>query len=94
MAARRGSVGRAVARELKAMDAATSSLGAAALALARQLDGEPKAADVAACAKALRETLDRLRELSPPKQEKTESDELAAGRARRRRAIAARSPSS
>jgi hypothetical protein len=90
MAARKpakGPVVKAVEADLKAMDAAGSSLGATALVLARELDlSAAKAADIASCAKALRETLDRLRELSPPKQEKDGIDEVGERRATRRAA--------
>jgi purine-nucleoside phosphorylase len=88
MAARKSAKGSnvvAVEAELKAMAAASSSLGVAALTLARVLDSPvTKPADVAACSRALRETLDRLRELSPPKREKDAVDEVTSRRNERR----------
>lgn len=64
---------------------AESGLAAAALALARELD-KPKnsATSKSMCAKALRETLDRLRELTPPERTMDGIDDLAAKRATRR----------
>jgi hypothetical protein len=86
MAARKGPVVKAVEQDLKAMRAAaTGALAASALALARELDAaDTRPADIAACSRALRETLDRLRELAPPKQETDGIDDLTRRRERRR----------
>lgn len=82
-----GDVVAAVRRDLAAFgDLADSALGASALALARELD-EPgnSATSKSNCAKALIETLDRLRELAPPPEEaRDQLDDLSARRAARR----------
>lgn len=83
------SVVEAVRRDLAAIaerDAglAECGLAASALALARELDsGENSATSKAACARALAEALDRLRELVPVAPESDALDELAKARARR-----------
>jgi hypothetical protein len=52
--------------ELGELSRASRSLVASAFALARQLDaGDVSAAAKASCARSLRETMDRLRELAP-----------------------------
>lgn len=63
---------------------ARSTHAATALALARELDAENSATSKSMCAKALNETMDRLRELAPPEQTKDEVDELGEARERRR----------
>lgn len=60
---------------------------ATALALARELDSPRNSAtSKSMCARALSETLDRLRELAPPKRTKDGIDDLATKRASRRAA--------
>lgn len=62
---------------------ARSAQAAAALALARELDDENSATSKSMCAKALNETMDRLRELAPPERKKDGIDELSARRTKR-----------
>ncbi len=84
-----GSVAEAVRRdldEIRLRDAALAESGLAmsALALATRIDDlDNSATSVAACARALAETLDRLRELVPPVAAKDGVDELASARAAR-----------
>lgn len=79
----------AVRRDLRQIakrdpELAKSGLAASALALAAELDDPDNSATAkAACARALTETLDRLRELVPPAVEQDRLDELAAARAAR-----------
>lgn len=62
----------------------SGGLAASALELASQLDDPGVSATAkAACARALRECLDRLRELAPPAVEDDRLDELAGRRAGR-----------
>jgi hypothetical protein len=77
------SVEKAVAEELETYGKlGKGALAATALELARQLDyGGNSATSKSMCAKALTETLDKLRELAPPKKEEDEVE-----RARKRRA--------
>jgi len=63
---------------------AKSGLAASALALAIQLDAANSATSKSMCAKALNDTLDRLRELAPPAKEADSLDELQARRAARK----------
>lgn len=72
-----------IAKRDKAL--ARSGLAASALALAKALD-EPKnsATSKSMCARSLKETLDRLRELAPPAKERDNVDDLSARRAARR----------
>lgn len=66
---------------------AESALAASARVLARELDKERNSAtSKSMCQKALSETLDRLRELAPAKDEKDTLDDLSARRAARRTA--------
>lgn len=65
---------------------AGSTLAAASLELARQLDGNNSATSKAACAKALAENMDRLHEAAPPEEESDFVDELKAKREARRAA--------
>lgn len=51
-----------------------------ALALAREIDGENSATSKSMCAGQLRDTLDRLRELTPADEEADALDELASRR--------------
>ena len=80
------SVSAAVERDLVLFEerlegVSDSSLAAAALALAAELDDEGNSAtSKSMCARELREHMDRLRALLPPEQE--EDDELAKLRAR------------
>lgn len=62
---------------------ARSALAASALALARELDNPNSATSKSMCANALRDTLDRLRELAPAEKEQDRLDELADRRTRR-----------
>jgi hypothetical protein len=88
--ARKGPVGRATARDLRALDARSAkaeALAATALKLAAELDDLTiRSADLAACSRALRETLDRLRELAPPVRASDAIDDVAERRADRRAA--------
>ena len=69
---------------------ATSALAATALALARELDNDNSATSKSMCAKALLDTMDRLRELGPPPKERDGIDDLKdARRARRARSTTA-----
>ena len=82
----------AVARDVAAIRErdealADSALAAAAAALARELANPYNSAtSKSMCAREMREHLDRLRELLPPREEGDEIDELAAAREARRRA--------
>ena len=82
-------VSEAVARDVAAMarvDKAIAESGhaATARALARELDHPwNSATSKSMCARALTETLDRLRELLPPEEEGDGLDDLAARRAAR-----------
>lgn len=79
----------AIARRDKQL--AECGLAAAALALARELDSPRNSAtSKSMCARALRETLDRLSELAPEEQQEDRLDDLSARRAKR---IAGRSAS-
>lgn len=61
-----------------------SGLAAAALSLAGSMDDPGTSATArAACARALREVLDRLRELCPPSEGSDRVDELSARREKR-----------
>lgn len=79
----------AVERDLKEIaaldsDLARSGHAAAALALARELDDPANSAtSKSMCAKALNETLDKLRALAPPTKEADRVDDLAARRTER-----------
>lgn len=62
-----------------------STFAASALALATEMDSPSNSAtSKSMCAKALKETMDRLWELAPPKKERDGLDDLAARRAKRR----------
>ena len=77
----------AVERDLKRLggDWAGSALAATALAMARELDDvNNSATSKSMCAARLREAMDRLLELAPPKAERDRIDEVAQRRARRR----------
>lgn len=88
----RGAVLRGVEadlREIKKLkpELATGGLAMAAKALAREIDKTGNSAtSKSMCARALTETLDRLRELAPPKKESDRVDELTAAREARRAA--------
>lgn len=63
---------------------AQSALAASALVLARALDDKRNSAtSKSMCAKALIDTLDRLRELAPPAKEADRLDDLSDRRAKR-----------
>jgi hypothetical protein len=82
-------VGDAVARDLDklrqhAPELAESALAASALALAAEIDSAGNSAtSKSMCARELRDTLDRLRELAPPEEEEDGLDELTARRTAR-----------
>src|SRR4029077_15526050 len=63
---------------------ARSAQAATAIALARELDSENSATSKSMCARALSETMDRLRELAPAEQKKDGVDDLSATREKRR----------
>lgn len=75
--------------ELGELPAGSGALVASALALARELDVRNSATSKSMCARALREAMDRLRELAPPVLKRDAVDELAAARKVRRRAVKA-----
>lgn len=83
------SVVAAVQRDLGAIgevapDLASSGIAAAALALAAEIDDPNNSAtSKSMCARALREALDRLRELMPPAKERNKLDDLASRRTKR-----------
>lgn len=86
---RKMSVVAAVKRDLDSIrkldrDVAESALAASALVLAEQLDSPKNSAtSKAMCAKSLIETLDRLHELAPDREEDDKVDEISARRAAR-----------
>ncbi len=82
------SVVEAVERDLKKLpkELAESALGASALSLAAEMDQPNSATSKSMCARALLETLDRLRSLAPPKREEDELDDLRTRRAKRKAA--------
>lgn len=88
MAATNLSVEAAVKRDLKQFGAmADSALAASALALAREIDSPNNSAtSKSMCAKALREALDRLRELAPPEPKADKLDDITKQREKRRAA--------
>lgn len=63
---------------------AESSIAATALALAAELDAKNSATSKSMCARALVETMDRLRELAPAEKRADRIDELAGKRDARR----------
>lgn len=67
------------------LPAGSAALVASAFALARELDSKNSATSKSMCARALREALDRLRELAPPREKPDRLDELKARRSQRRR---------
>jgi hypothetical protein len=86
-------VEEAVKRDLKAFpaDLARSTLAESALALARELDSpENSATSKSMCARALLDTMNRLRELAPPPEQKDRLDDLSARRQQRKRRAAAK----
>jgi hypothetical protein len=82
------SVVAAVARDLAKLpdDLGESTLAAAALALAEELDRSNSATSKSMCAKELRETMAVLRALAPSKKEQDAIDDLTARRTARRAA--------
>lgn len=83
------SVLEAVERDLAEypLEVAQSALAASALELARQMDSQNSATSKAMCSKALLDTLDRLRELSPPKEKADGVSRLADSAGRKLRAV-------
>jgi hypothetical protein len=79
-----GSVVAAVGRDLeeirqRAPEVADSALAASAVALAYEIDkASNSATSKSMCARAMHEALDKLRELTPPKQEDDRIDNLAS----------------
>lgn len=80
-----GDVGKAVARDLARMpaDLAGSGWAASAMALAAEIDAPNSATSKSMCARALLDTLNRLRELCPAREESDTLDDLASRRAAR-----------
>lgn len=66
------------------LPAGSAAIVASAFALARELDDKNSATSKSMCARALREAMDRLRELAPPKQRIDALDELSTRRSTRR----------
>lgn len=64
-------------------DLATSALAANALQLAREMDSKNSATSKSMCARALNETMEKLRELAPPPADPDAVDELLERRAAR-----------
>lgn len=93
----RDSVLAAVRRDLEDLAGrdprlAEGSLAASALALAAALDDPANSAtSKSMCARALRESIDRLWELAPPPQTKDGIDDLASRRSKRRATTPTRS---
>jgi hypothetical protein len=86
------SVVDAVRRDLNRLDKeyAESGLAASALALAAEIDDSANSAtSKSMCARALLDTMNRLRELAPEKPKKDRVDELSKRRAKRRAGRAA-----
>lgn len=81
-----GEVEKAVKKDLKLFgrEAEESGLGAAAIALAREIDRDNSATSKSMCAKALQDVLGQLRGLAPPRRERDRIDELSEKRGRRR----------
>ena len=71
---------------LQGLPAATGALVATAVALARELDAKNSATSKSMCARALREVMDRLRELAPPVEHGDRLDDLTARREKRQSA--------
>lgn len=85
------SVVAAVERDLIALgpELADSSLAAAALALAKEIDSSGNSAtSKSMCARALLETMDRLRALAPPQEAADKLDDLKQRRETRRKKAA------
>lgn len=82
----------AVQKDLDSMpiEYATCGLAASALAMAREIDDpDNSATSKSMCARAMLDTLDKLRELAPKPEERDELDDLSARRASRRSAASA-----
>ncbi len=80
------SVAAAVARDIVAIRKldpvlADSGLAASALALGAAMDNPSSTTSLSMVAKALLETMDRLRELCPPEEKRDGIDDLASRRA-------------
>lgn len=69
---------------LGALPAGSAAIVASAFALARELDDKNSATSKSMCARALREAMDRLRELAPQTPQTDALDELANRRSARR----------
>jgi hypothetical protein len=70
-----------------ALPAGAAALVASAFALARELDGRSSATSKSMCARALAETMDRLRELSARSSAVSPLDEIRARRDERLRSV-------
>lgn len=75
---------RADVEALGSLPAGSSALVESAVALARELDARNSATSKSMCARALREAMDRLREIAPPVKQADAVDELAGRRTSRR----------
>lgn len=85
-------VAEAVEKDVAALGtlpAGCEAIVASAYALARELDEKNSATSKSMCARALREAMDRLRELAPPKQRADALDELSTRRTKRRAKVKA-----
>jgi hypothetical protein len=80
------SVFEAVERELEQADATETALGATALALAAELDGDNSATSKSMCAKSMIDVLREIRLLKPPKAREDELDRIRKRRDSRRAA--------
>jgi hypothetical protein len=80
------SVFEAVERELEQADATETALGATALALAAELDGDNSATSKSMCAKSMIDVLREIRLLKPPKAREDELDRIRQRRDSRRAA--------
>ena len=79
------SVRAAVEKELEFLGAGGSALAETALVLAGELDSKGNSAtSKSMCARALREVMDRVRELCPPVEKGDLVDELGSRRSARR----------
>lgn len=86
-------VTEAVTRDLEKLavrdpELATSGLAANALQLAREMDSKSSATSKSMCARALNETMEKLRELAPEEPKRDGIDELTRKREARRTRVA------
>jgi hypothetical protein len=84
----------AVRADLKELDSVSSALGASAISLAREMDARNSATSKSMCARALIETLDRVREIAEERPKEADPvDEIKSRRDARRAQRAAASSS-